>query len=79
MPLATHVPQKVGQASRLPYVEADRRPVIPLVLAHSRGRRDACPALGPLRFMVPIRARNDVESAHELHRTPPVQCRSHSG
>ena len=34
----------------------------PLALARSLGRRDACPTLGPARFMVPMHAQKRMEA-----------------
>src|SRR5713101_6305840 len=49
---------RVGQASRLPPGgEADGTSALPVAPERTRGRRDACPALGPIRFRVPMRER----------------------
>jgi len=53
---------KVGRASRLPRVgEAYGKFAFPLALSRSLGRRDACPTLSPLRFMVPLHAKKRKE------------------
>ena len=56
---------KVGRASRLPRVgEAYGKFAFPLALSRSLGRRDACPTLSPLLFMVPLHAKKRKEGLH---------------
>jgi len=49
---ALHEPQRRAGVSPAPVGNADGTE--PLALARSQGRRDACPTLGPPRFMVPM-------------------------
>jgi len=58
-----HEPQGRAGVSPAPVGNADGTE--PLALARSLGRRDACPTLGPLRFLVPMRARKPKQALPE--------------
>ncbi len=57
--------RKVGQASRLPRRRSRPHAITPLALARSPGSRDACPTLGPLRYVVPMRCIDDMGTFNE--------------
>src|SRR6266436_6070318 len=61
----THEPQRRAGVPPAPAAKPSADLYHPARAARSRGRRDACPTLGCPRFMVAMRAKNDVEAAHE--------------
>src|SRR5437868_6758157 len=61
--LSRNEPQR--RAGILPAPVGNADGTEPLALARSPGRLEACPTLGPLRFMVPMHAQERKEALHE--------------
>jgi len=58
---------RVGQASRLPAGgEADGVSALSVAPERTRGRRDACPTLGPIRFRVAMRERISADALGKM-------------
>ena len=68
---ALHEPQ--GRAGVSPAQVGNADETEPLALARSLGRRDACPTLGGLRFLVPMHAQKRKEAQHEPERGAPAR------